>query len=1286
MSVLRTFITLLASCTTAASLSAGEVVKQKIDVLQAIKAGKVSYHINPKQTLHDPPEKIFTLDAKGQLKVSGNGFGYVRTNEDYQDYHLVIDFTFPGPTMGSREGKARDNGLLVHSHGPDGAYGDTWMASIEAQIIEGGVGDILVLSPKMANGTELITSLSSEYALDRDKEKIWKKGEPRQTVTKGRINWEKRDVDWKDVAGFRGKDDVESRVKEWTRLEVIAKGDTLQYFVNGVLVNEAFDCKPSSGKICLQTEGAEMVVKRFELYPLGEFKEKWDPVQASGGSDIEVKKSRETSWTPEETQKSIELDGPYEVQLVAAEPLVRDPVEMTWDAQGRCYVADMIDYPLGAGPGKPPLSRIQQLIDDNGDGRYDRAVTFADQVDHVQGLVPFRDGLVATTRTQILFIRDTNGDGVADERKPLVEGFNPNHSQLQVSSPRWGLDNCIYFNNGLDTKEIYPAGTPDEKQNFTRSNLRYDPATGKMTPATGFGQFGGCFDDWGRHFFCSNRSPVMFAVMPYDAVIRNPNAGITQGWEDIAPAGAETRVYPLQLTHTTADAHAGTNTAACGLGVYRGDLMPELKGNIFVPDPTGQLVTRYIVGPNGASLKATRMGEHKEFFGSRDEWCRPVNVTTGPDGALYVCDMYRRYIDHARFFPEEFVKAHDIRQGENEGRIWRVVPKGKTARKIEAAPKKPEELVKWLGHPNAWQRETAQRLLVEMRNNLNIDTVVSPGTLISTLEFKGSVPFEVLKPAYLSKDPLTKLHARCVFDAWTCDSEWEFYGGKAAALTGKRLSGEAIIIHDHWTKDRKIEDASPFVRWYASSHEAVPIEYSASGKYKILEPTISDLRYAFLDRTILFDGGPSPRGTPEDQVRVRARILGFEDPSGWMLKGILSASSKTAGRVLHGAFEEGSVPKNYTLAWVENVRALVSASLASGESEDVPAVMELLKRDAGKLTWWKPALLQGLADGFPKSGGKLGVKTLAQFTTTPPEQYKAAAAEITALLGLVDKVMVDTKAPAEQRLACIPLLAQRSWDKAEPVMRTLLDDSQPLEISTAAFALLKKFGAEKTAPLLYELLPKLGPTQRLEAVKMLTSSGKTVKDFFERIDRGELPKAFVDAETRWRYLRPNNPMFELATKIFGSPSGDRAAVMKTYHDAVSMKGDSAKGQQVFATICITCHKVKGQGVDVGPDITDVRIKEKEALLSDILDPNRMVEARWMAYQIDTKDGRMVVGLIAGETATEVTVKMAGGIAEVVPRSNIAKMKSLDASLMPAGLEGGITKEQMADLLAYLKGE
>jgi putative membrane-bound dehydrogenase-like protein len=269
------------------------------------------------------------------------------------------------------------------------------------------------------------------------------------------------------------------------------------------------------------------------------------------------------------------------------------------------FVADMRDYPLGPPKtGDPWLSRIQLLTDDDADGRMDKATTFADHMDNVQGLLPYNGGIIATTRSQILFLKDTNGDNVADEIKPLIKGFNPRHSQLQVSAPRWGLDGCVHFNNGLDAKEIYPADAPDKIVDVPGSNFKWDPKTGVITPTGGKGQYGGAFDDWGHHFYCSNRNPVMFTAMPYEAMLHNPQAGITQNYEDIAPAGAETRVYPLKITHTTADAHAGTNTACSGLGVYRGQLMPELKNNVFVPDPTGQLITRYKITPNGSSMKA----------------------------------------------------------------------------------------------------------------------------------------------------------------------------------------------------------------------------------------------------------------------------------------------------------------------------------------------------------------------------------------------------------------------------------------------------------------------------------------------------------------------------------------------------------------------------------------------------------------------------------------------------------------------------------------------------------
>ncbi|MFZ2277992.1 MAG: DUF1080 domain-containing protein [Prosthecobacter sp.] len=270
---LLSLLSVLSICS-AGLLPAIEPVKAKINLLDVIKSGNVEYHVNPKADFHDAPKDIWAFDKDGTFHISGRGYGYVATKENFRDYHLVLEFKWGTKTWGKREKAAKDNGILLHAYGPHGAYSDTWMASIEAQIIEGGVGDILVLSPKLADGTQLTTSLSAEFALDRDKEKIWKKGEPRQTVTAGRINWKHRDVDWADKVGFRGREDVESPSGEWNRLEVIAKGDTLQYFVNGTMVNEAFDCKPAEGKILLQTEGAEMLVRRYELSPLGEFKGK----------------------------------------------------------------------------------------------------------------------------------------------------------------------------------------------------------------------------------------------------------------------------------------------------------------------------------------------------------------------------------------------------------------------------------------------------------------------------------------------------------------------------------------------------------------------------------------------------------------------------------------------------------------------------------------------------------------------------------------------------------------------------------------------------------------------------------------------------------------------------------------------------------------------------------------------------------------------------------------------------------------------------------------------------
>lgn len=222
----------------------------------------------------EDPLKIFTLQPDGIVRISGDGFGGLTTKDEYKDYHLITEFRWGEKTWRNRVDRARDSGILIHCQGPDGSYGGgkdkvgPWMPSIECQIIEGGVGDILVLRGLDKDGKMIESTATAEIAKDRDGEKVWKAGAPEMTVTSGRINWFGRDPDWKDVIGFRGKDDVESPGQEWTTLEVYAKGDTLTYVVNGTVVNRATKVFPQQGKILLQTECAEIFFRRADLKPL----------------------------------------------------------------------------------------------------------------------------------------------------------------------------------------------------------------------------------------------------------------------------------------------------------------------------------------------------------------------------------------------------------------------------------------------------------------------------------------------------------------------------------------------------------------------------------------------------------------------------------------------------------------------------------------------------------------------------------------------------------------------------------------------------------------------------------------------------------------------------------------------------------------------------------------------------------------------------------------------------------------------------------------------------------
>lgn len=429
---------------------------------------------------------------------------------------------------------------------------------------------------------------------------------------------------------------------------------------------------------------------------------------------------------------------------------------------------------------------------------------------------------------------------------------------------------------------------------------------------------------------------------------------------------------------------------------------------------------------------------------------------------------------------------------------------------------------------------------------------------------------------------------------------------------------------------------------------------------------------------------PAPPQIEDSIKKIIANVALLDDS--WFQAATIGHLAHHHGQLTHALLQVDSISKIANDSRMTYFRQLAALTTSSANEADFSRLLQCFELSPKQLSWWKLALIQGIADGLPKSKNAFGGNNINAFLSQSGEKWLASRNEIRDLMQRVDQVLEDTSAPLDQRLACLPLLGQRKFEDAAPLLKTLLGKQQAPELTEAAFNTLKRYGAEKIAPLLYDILPTSSPNLRRDIVQLLASNQKTVVDLFQRMERNEVARSLVDAETRWRYLQSKDPTIKaLADNLFQRPSDDRAAVITRYLPSTKMKGDPTKGREVFNTVCIICHSYQGAGIAVGPDISDVRAKEPEALLSDILDPNRMIEARWSAYQIDTKDNRTLVGLMESENANSISLKMPGGATETIDRNQISSQKSLDASLMPVGLEAAITVEQMADLLAFLQG-
>jgi len=505
--------------------------------------------------------------------------------------------------------------------------------------------------------------------------------------------------------------------------------------------------------------------------------------------------------TPEQALAEFKIRPGLRIELVAAEPEVMSPVAGAFDENGRLFVVEMLDYP-NYDKSKPPQGRVRMLEDKDGDGRYETATIFAEGLLMAQGVLPWKGGILVTQAPNVLFLKDTDGDGKADIRETLYTGFAVENPQLRVSFPTFGIDNWIYVANGQRGGKIRNAARPESQPiDIGGQDFRFDLVHDRAEAITGFGQFGLTFDDWGHRFVCTNRNHLIPMVTPNAYFKRNPFLAAPGPIGDNQGAGGAARVYPISKNWTLSAGHSGTFTASCGVFVYRGDLLPkDYYGHVFTCEPTGNLIHEEVLTPFGGSFTWKPPHEGTEFLASPDNWFRPVSMFPGPDGALYVCDMYRTEVEHPDWVPADLKGRYNFNHRRDQGRIWRIVPEGKRnpAPRPHLAAAKTADLVPLLDHPDAWWRMTAQRLLVERQDRDS---------------------WGPLRKLAASGTPLGRLHA-----AWTLDGQQTFDIDLALRLLADPDPGvreNALRLAERWAGQgpvseqlvRLADDPNPHVRW-----------------------------------------------------------------------------------------------------------------------------------------------------------------------------------------------------------------------------------------------------------------------------------------------------------------------------------------------------------------------------------------------------------------------------------------------------------------------------------------
>ncbi len=947
---------------------------------------------------------------------------------------------------------------------------------------------------------------------------------------------------------------------------------------------------------------------------------------------------------PREARRSFQaLDG-FTLQVVACEPNIAEPVVIAYDENGVLYVAEYLKFPSFPVPGKRATGRIRVLRDADRDGKYEQSRVFVDGLEWPTGICPWKGGVFVVAVPDLWYLKDSNGDGRADIQRKIFTGFGFRNEEGTANNLIWGLDGWIYGAGSNSGGEIRPADSPEARPVSLRGrDFRFHPATLKFEAISGSEQFGNTFDDWGNRFICQNSKPVVQVVLPARYLARNPYLPVPTVRRNIWSDGNRVfRISPIESwrlertkmrlaeerKYSAPSVAHDVFTACSGATVYRGAAYPaEYRGNLFVGDVQSNIVHRRVFKSSGILFDTLRADQQTEMVRSTDNWFRPVNLINAPDGTLHIVDMYREVIETPDSMPPNIIAKIDLLSGNDRGRIYRLAPRGF---KIPPPPRlgsaTTAQLVDQLENPNGWWRDTAGRLLVERQDR---EAVALLKALVAQ-----------------TKSSIARLHALYVLDG-------------LQALTSAELS-------------IGLEDGSPELREHA---------------VRLAEGYLRD-DPRLLAKVIDLVGDEHPRvrfqvafslGETDDPkaARALAKIAKRDARDVWIRTAVLSSSLNLAGGMLESLLEDEEFAANG--AGQALLRQLALVVGGRNRSTEVLAVLRLLDTtSAGHRAEVARAITLGLGEGLQRAGSSLG-----RYADKSPAAQKLLAS----LIDRATKTLDGSGATARQQVAAIEMLAHGKFEAVCESLGAMLDSRYAPSVQMAAIHALGRFDTPDVAEELIDAWDRLSPAVRGEVVEVLLGRPTWTNSLLGAIEEGSVAPGYIAPVRKERLVKhPNVEIGRRARALFGSAApSPRKDVVDQYRAALRLKGDADRGKKVFEENCVTCHKVGSRGHEVGPNLATIQNRTPEALMIQILDPNREVLANYTQYAVLLESGRVVSGLIASESPNSLTIRRAEGVEETVLRQNIEQIVGTGKSLMPEGLEQKIDQQQMRDLLEFLLG-